>query len=57
MIFDPREYELKGIDEKFRWILAPAVISTMLVDRLAAHMESCTKHDLDYRRYYRQFDY
>ena len=57
VIFDPREYELKGIDEKFRWILAPAVISTMLVDRLAAHMESCTKHDLDYRRYYRQFDY
>lgn len=57
VIFDPKEYALEGIDECFRWILAPAVISTMLVDRLAAHMEAHTKHDLDYRRYYRQFDY
>lgn len=57
VILDPRDYDLVGIDQSFRWILAPAVISTILVDRLAAHMEAHTNHDLDYRRYYRQFDY
>ena len=38
-------------------IVAPLVCSTCLVDRLAAHLESYTGHNLDYRRYYRQFEY
>ena len=57
VVFDPREYALAGIDEQFRWLLAPCIISTLLVDRLAAHFEHYTGHSLDIRRYYRQFEY
>jgi len=57
VVFDPRDYTLAGIDDAFRWLLAPCVISTLLVDRLAAHFEHYTGHSLDIRRYYRQFEY
>lgn len=57
VILDTKDYELKGIDEEFRWILAPTISSTLLVDRLARHYEKYTGHNLDMRRYYRQFDY
>lgn len=56
-IIDPKEFELKHISDQYRWIVAPLVVSTMLVDRLGFHFENYTKHDLDIRRYYRQFDY
>ncbi|GEM_PF-5488905 len=56
VVIDPREYPLDGIDDAFRWLLAPCVVSTLLVDRLAAHFEHQTGHDLNIRRYYRQFD-
>lgn len=57
VVIDPQEYALEGIDEAFRWIMAPCVVSTLLVDRLAAHFEKYTGHSLDIRRYYRQFEY
>lgn len=57
IIIDPRDYALTGINNEFRWLLAPCVVSTLLVDRLAAHFEYYTGHDLNLRRYYRQFDY
>ncbi len=56
-VIDPKNYELEGIDDKYRWILAPLVVSTLLVDRLGFYYEKYTEHDLDIRRYYRQFDY
>lgn len=56
-VIDTKDYELEGIDDKFRWILAPTISSTLLVDRLAFHFEDNTEHDLDIRRYYRQFEY
>ena len=56
-VIDTKDYELEGIDDRFRWILAPTIASTLLVDRLAFHFEDNTKHSLDIRRYYRQFDY
>ncbi len=56
-VIDSKDYELEGIDDKFRWILAPTIISTLLVDRLAFHFEDNTGHSLDIRRYYRQFAY
>ncbi len=37
-------------------VMAPCVVSTLLVDRLAAYFEHHTGHDLNIRRY-RQFDY
>ena len=57
VVFDPAEYALDDMPKQFRWIVAPLVCSTCLVDRLAAHLESYTGHNLDYRRYYRQFEY
>ena len=57
VVIDTKQFSLNQIDDKFRWILAPTVCSTILVDRLAAHFEKCTGHSLDIRRYYRQFEY
>lgn len=57
VVIDPRDYRLNGIDDAFRWLLAPCIVSTLLVDRLAAHFEHHTGHDLNIRRYYRQFEY
>lgn len=56
-VIDTKDYELDGIDDKFRWILSPTIASTLLVDRLAFHFEDNTGHSLDIRRYYRQFEY
>lgn len=55
-VIDPLEYMAEEA-AAFRWLLAPLYVSTLLVDRLAAHMEKYTGHDLDFRRYYRQFEY
>ncbi|MGX8851219.1 SIS domain-containing protein [Amedibacillus sp. YH-ame10] len=57
VVIDTAEYALDDMPKEFRWIVAPLVCSTCLVDRLAAHLEAHTGHNLDYRRYYRQFDY
>lgn len=57
VVLDTKEFDLIGIDDEFRWILAPTISSTLLVDRLARHYEKYTGHDLDMRRYYRQFEY
>ena len=57
VVIDTAEYALDGVDSKFRWLIAPLMVSTCLVDRLAFHFEKYTKHDLDFRRYYRQFEY
>ncbi|EFE07417.1 SIS domain-containing protein [Citrobacter youngae] len=57
VVIDPAQYPMPGIDDAFRWIMAPCLVSTLLVDRLAAHFEHYTGHSLDIRRYYRQFEY
>ncbi|MEG2799387.1 MAG: SIS domain-containing protein [Erysipelotrichaceae bacterium] len=57
VIIDSKDYALKGIDDKYRWLLAPLMISSCLVDRMAFNFEAVTGHDLDFRRYYRQFEY
>lgn len=54
-VIDPAPYMEET--EEYGWLLAPLYVSTLLVDRLAVHMEKYTGHDLDYRRYYRQFEY
>lgn len=57
VVIDPMEYALENVASQFRWIIAPLIVSTCLVDRLAAYFEKYTGHNLDYRRYYRQFEY
>lgn len=57
VVIDTKDYPLEGVDDAFRWILAPMISSTLLVDRLSRYFEKYSGHDLDTRRYYRQFSY
>lgn len=57
VVIDTQDYSLEGIDEKFRKYLVPMIIETILTERLAVQFEHRTGHDLNFRRYYRQFDY
>lgn len=57
VIIDLADYKLDGVDDKFADIVSPMVAETILTGCLAAHVEHHTGHSLDFRRYYRQFDY
>ena len=57
VVFDTRDYQFEGIDDKFRVLLSPCILTAILSDRLQKHYEKYTKHDLKYRRYYRKFEY
>lgn len=56
-VLDTQEYALDGIDKEFRDLCSPWIVTALLTERLAAHYEANTKHNLAYRRYYRQFEY
>lgn len=56
-VIDTRDFLLKGIDDKFRVICSPMILTALVTERLAAHYELNTGHSLKFRRYYRQFDY
>lgn len=56
-VIDTKEFQLEGIDDKFRWIMAPTISSTILVDRLARHYEKATGHTFGDVRYYRKVQY
>ena len=57
VIVDTAEFGIPGLDPEFRAIVSPWILSSIITDRLAAYYELVTKHNLDYRRYYHQFDY
>lgn len=57
VIIDTKDYKLDGIDDEFRVILSPIIFNTITRGRLAYHFEEQTGHDLELRRYYRQFAY
>lgn len=57
VVFDTKEYDLDGIDDEFRWIVAPTITSTILVDRLGRHYEKVTGHTFGDVRYYRKIEY
>ena len=54
---DTAEFAIPGLDDEFRVIVSPWILSSLITDRLAAYYETVTKHNLNYRRYYHQFDY
>lgn len=54
--FDCAEYELPGINRKFRRWLSPVVMAAVL-QRISKNMEQITGHSLDIRRYYRKENY
>lgn len=56
-VIDTAEYALPGLDPEFRPLTSIWILSSLVTDRLSAYYELATKHNLDYRRYYHQFDY
>lgn len=56
-VFDTKDFVFEGIDDDFRQICSPMIITSLLTDRLASWYQQYTGHDLNFRRYYRQFDY
>jgi fructoselysine-6-phosphate deglycase len=57
VVIDTKDFPLHGISEQFRKYLSPLIIEAILTERLAVQFEQRTGHDLNFRRYYRQFDY
>ena len=57
VIIDTKDFALEGIDDEFRVICSPMIITAILTERLAIHYELNTGHSLEFRRYYRQFAY
>lgn len=53
-VIDPQEYALEGVADKFRWIYAPMITATLLMDRMFFHFEEVTGHDTQIRRYYKK---
>ena len=57
VVIDTAEYGIPGLDDEFRVIVSPWILTSLVTDRLARYYETVTKHNLKYRRYYHQFDY
>ena len=55
-IIDTKDYELKGISEKFRGEISHLVMHAV-TQRIDAHMERLNCHPMEIRRYYRRLDY
>lgn len=54
---DINDYRLNGFSNEFNEILSPIIFNALTRGRLAYHLERVTGHDLEMRRYYRQFKY
>lgn len=54
---DTKDYEVKGISEKYRGRILTVLLMHAVTQRIDAHVERLNCHPLDIRRYYRQFDY
>jgi len=56
VIYDSKDYEMKGIDPEVRGIMAPMVLSAA-VDRFSQHVAVWHAHPLSTRRYMWKFEY
>lgn len=56
MIYDSKDYEMKGIDPEVRAILSPMILEAA-VDRFAQHLAVWHNHPLSTRRYMWKFEY
>ena len=56
IVFDTKDYALKGMSDEFRGLLSPLVISAAF-SRVSVHLENERKHPLEIRRYYRALEY
>lgn len=57
VLIDVKDYLSDTIDAEFAPLIAPIISTALLIGRLGKHFEANTGHDLDMRRYYRQFEY
>ena len=57
VVIDLAEFALDGIDKEFRPIISPMIVTALLTDRLAITTRHIQSTNLNYRRYYRQFEY
>lgn len=57
VVIDLEDYVLEGFSEEFNYILTPITFNALTRGRLAYLFERETGHDLNIRRYYRQFEY
>lgn len=55
-VIDTRDYELPGIDEKYRCAVSHLVMHAV-TNRIDAHLETLSGHDMNIRRFYRKVDY
>lgn len=55
-VIDSRDYDLPGIDDRFRGNLSH-LVTHAVTQRIDAHMEAINCHPMEIRRYYRQFSY
>ena len=55
-VIDSKDYELKGISEKYRKHLSHHVMHAVN-NRIDVHMEIETRHPMEIRRYYRRLEY
>ena len=55
-VFDTKDYELTGIRDEFRSLLAP-IVARSSFQRVSVHLEHHRRHPLSIRRYYRRLDY
>lgn len=55
-VIDTKDYELKGISEKFRGNISHHVMHAV-TNRIDAYMEKETCHPMEIRRYYRRLEY
>lgn len=55
-VIDTKDYELKGISEKFRGSISHLVMHGVN-NRMDAYLEREFRHPMEIRRYYRQFEY
>jgi len=57
VVLDVREFNFEGIDDEFRVICSPMILTALFTDRVATNYELVTGHSLEFRRYYRQIEY
>ena len=55
-VIDTRDYALPGIDDRFRGAVCHLVMHAV-TNRIDAHLEALTGHEMDLRRYYRKMEY
>ena len=55
-VIDTKDYELPGIDPAYRGFVTHLVMHGV-TNRIDAHLEALTGHDMTLRRYYRKMDY